>query len=86
LPRALQPWRRSQGWVYFARYTDPLGEGDVKTIEIRRVRPDGSGEDRVADLPGAHPVHFFYDVSNTGEIVWCEYRPSRSELWTAELP
>ncbi len=78
--------RWSQGWVYFARYSDLLGEADVKTIEIHRVRPDGSGEEHVADLPGAHPVHFFYDVSATGEIVWCEYRPSRSELWTAELP
>ena len=78
--------RWSQGWVYFARYSDLLGEADIKTIEIRRVRPDGSAEQHVADLPGAHPVHFFYDVSATGEIVWCEYRPSRSELWTAELP
>jgi Tol biopolymer transport system component len=78
--------RWSQGWVYFARYSDLLGESDVKTIEIRRVRPDGSGEEHVADLRGAHPVHFFYDVSATGAIVWCEYRPSRSELWTAELP
>ncbi len=84
-PRGAGP-RWSQGWVYFGRYSDPLGEGDVKTIEIRRVRPDGSREEHVANLPGAHPVHFFYDVSTAGAIVWCEYRPSRSELWTAELP
>jgi Tol biopolymer transport system component len=78
--------RWSQGWVYFARYSDLMGESDVKTMEIRRVRPDGTGEEHVADLPGAHPVHFFYDVSAAGDIVWCEYRPSRSELWTTELP
>jgi Tol biopolymer transport system component len=78
--------RWSQGWVYFPIFSDLLGEGDVKTIEIRRVRPDGSGEEHVTTLPGAHPVHFFYDVSAAGDIVWCEYRPSRSELWTAELP
>ncbi|HEV8237924.1 MAG TPA: protein kinase [Thermoanaerobaculia bacterium] len=78
--------RWSGGWIYFASYTDALGEGDVKPIEIRRVRPDGSGEELVTVLPGAHPVHFFFDVSAGGQLAWCEYRPSRSELWTAALP
>jgi serine/threonine protein kinase/Tol biopolymer transport system component len=78
--------RWSQGYVYFARYSSPLGEADVKPIEIRRVRPDGSGEELVATLPGADPIQFFFDVSPSGKIVWCELRSSRSEIWTAKLP
>ena len=78
--------RWSHGWVYFAQVSDLRGEGDIMTVEIRRVRPGGPGEEHVADLPGVYPVHFFYDVSAAGDIAWCEYRPSRSELWTAELP
>ncbi|HXH93343.1 MAG TPA: LpqB family beta-propeller domain-containing protein [Thermoanaerobaculia bacterium] len=78
--------RWSQGYVYFASYSEPLGEADVKPIEIRRVRPDGSGEELVATLPGADPIEFFFDVSPSGKIVWCELRSSRSEIWTAKLP
>jgi Tol biopolymer transport system component len=84
-PRGGDP-RWSQGWIYFARYSQAFGEADVKPIDIRRIRPDGGGEELVATLPGADPVQFFYDVSQRGEIVWSELRPSPSELWTALLP
>ena len=78
--------RWSQGYVWFARYSEALGEADIKPIEIRRVRPDGSGEELVTTLPGADPIQFFFDVSPSGKIVWCELRSSRSEIWTAKLP
>jgi len=78
--------RWSGGWVYFAQFSNALGEADLKPIEIRRVRPDGSREELVATLPGADPVQFFYDVSPRGDIVWCELRQSPPELWMATLP
>jgi len=85
-PRGQEPhW--SRGFVYFVRYSDAYGDPDLRTIEVRRVKPDGTAEEHVADLTGFSPVHFFYTVSpTTGEIVWCEYRPSPSEIWTAALP
>ncbi len=77
----------SRGWVYFVRHGDVYGDADVQVVEVRRVRPDGTGEEHVADLPGAHPINFFYTVSpSSGEVVWSEYHPSPSELWTAVLP
>lgn len=78
-------WTR--GWIHFVRHGDVYGDADVQVVEVRRVRPDGTGEQHVADLPGAHPINFFYTVSpSSGEVVWSEYHPSPSELWTAVLP
>jgi Tol biopolymer transport system component len=85
LARKANEPRWSGGWVYFLAFPGEI-ETIARSVELRRVRTDGSGEEHVADLAGPHPVHFFYDVSRTGEVVWSEYKPSPSELWTAELP
>jgi Tol biopolymer transport system component len=78
-------WSRN-GWLYFVRYFGYQGSRDPRVTELWRVRPDGGPEEHVADLAGPHPTHFFYDVSATGEVAWCEFVAGRQELWMADLP
>jgi len=88
--RTLSPRGAEARWtlggreIYFSRYEGKMTPL-VDTIGIWSVRPDGSGERHVADLPGVHFIHFFYTASPNGEIVWCEWRPGRQELWQARL-
>jgi Tol biopolymer transport system component len=75
-------WTLGGREIYFSRYeARPL----VETMGIWSIRPDGSGERHVADLPGVHVIHFFFAASPTGEIAWCEWRPGRQEMWEAQL-
>jgi Tol biopolymer transport system component len=81
-----EPRWSKNGWLYFVRYFGYQGSRDPRFSEVWRVRPEGGPEEHVADLSGPNPLHFFYDVSATGEIAWCESVASRQELWMAELP
>jgi Tol biopolymer transport system component len=85
-PRGAEPrWTRDGREIYFTRYSGQLASLH-ETAGIWSVAPDGSGERHVAELPGYHYIHSFYTASNTGEIVWCEWRPGRQEMWEAALP
>ena len=81
-----EPRWSKNGWLYFVRYFGYQGSRDPRVSELWRVRPEGGPEEHVADLAGPHPTHFFYDVSPTGEVAWCEFVAGRQELWMAELP
>ncbi|MBV8201719.1 MAG: PD40 domain-containing protein [Acidobacteria bacterium] len=77
-------WTRGGSEIYFSRYEGKMSPL-VETIGIWSVKPDGTGERHVAELPGVHFIHTFYEASPTGEIVWCEWRPGRQEMWEAQL-
>jgi hypothetical protein len=81
-----EPRWSKNGWLYFVRYFGYQGSRDPRVTELWRVRPEGGGEEHVADLAGPHPTHFFYDVSGNGEVAWCEFVAGRQELWMADLP
>jgi Tol biopolymer transport system component len=76
------------GEIYFRaeRLTDEVfTAGTQSSVELRAVRPDGTGERHVAQLAGPNPLDFFYDVSRTGEIVWASFAEGQQELWVADL-
>jgi Tol biopolymer transport system component len=87
--RGRDPRWSPTGEIYFraALLTDEVfAIGKQSSVELRAVRPDGTGERHVADLAGPHPMDFFYDVSRTGEIVWSSFAEGQQELWMADLP
>jgi len=71
--------------VYSVRYAGYQGSRDPRVMPLWKVALDGSAPVHVADLEGPSPVHFFYDVSRTGEVAWASFVPGRQELWMAEL-
>jgi Tol biopolymer transport system component len=78
-------WSKDGREIYFVRYSGYQGSRDPRVVPLWRIRADGTGATHVADLEGPSPVHFFYDVSPTGEIAWASFVPGRQELWMAEL-
>jgi Tol biopolymer transport system component/serine/threonine protein kinase len=78
-------WSADGRTIYFVRYAGYHGSRDSRVTPLWKVRADGSGLTHVADLEGPSAVHFFYDVSPTGEIAWASFVAGRQELWLAEL-
>jgi Tol biopolymer transport system component len=78
-------WSRDGTQIYFVRYSGYMGSRDTRATPLSKVNLDGSGETHIADLEGPSPIHFFYDVSGTGEVAWAAFVAGRQELWMAEL-
>jgi Tol biopolymer transport system component/serine/threonine protein kinase len=79
-------WSRDGRQIYFVRYAGYHGSRDPRVVPLWKVGVDGSAPTHVADLDGPSPLHFFYDVSPTGEIAWASFVAGRQELWLADLP
>jgi Tol biopolymer transport system component len=79
-------WSRDGRQIYFVRYSGYQGSRDPRVTPLWKVNVDGSSPSRVADLEGPSPIHFFYDISPTGEIAWASFVAGRQELWMADLP
>ncbi len=79
-------WSRDGRQVYFVRYSGYQGSRDPRVTPLWKVNVDGSAPTHVADLEGPSPVHFFYDISPTGEVAWASFVAGRQELWMADLP
>ena len=71
-------WSPDETEVYFVR-----GFGYSQRLYV--VSADGTNERFVMDMAPLHPLAPFYDVAESGEIVWTRHEKERSELWEAEL-
>jgi Tol biopolymer transport system component len=79
-------WSRDGTEVYFVRYSGYQGSRDPRATPLWKVNVDGARPTHVADLEGPSPIHFFYDISPTGEVAWASFVAGRQELWMADLP
>ena len=69
-------------YSYFLRRLRPERPG---VRELRRVMPDASHEEKLAELDGYSGLSFSFGVSPSGAIVWSRFQPGRQELWSATL-
>jgi serine/threonine protein kinase len=74
-------WSLDDSQVFF------VVPGKSPTVwELRIVNRDGTGEKRIAEMPGLSFVTgFLPGMSRKGTVPWVQLRPGRHELWMAEL-
>jgi hypothetical protein len=67
---------RDGTWVYYLRSVETADGADLWSVSL-----DDLVKTRLARFQPMNPIAHFYDVSQSGEIVWVQFKPGREELW-----
>ena len=71
-------WSPDETEIYFVR-----GFGLSQRLFV--VSVDGTNERHVMKMARLHPLAPFYDIADSGEIIWTRHVMERSDLWEAQL-
>ncbi len=73
-------WSADDTELYFYRSATARAPFEVWVIDR-----DGRNLRQVVEVGQIHPVTPFFDVAPDGRIVWTQYRPGNSEVWSADI-